>query len=159
MQTWRTAALHSVASRRVRGIRPYGGAITAYFRSHPPAGALRQLYNLSNPDEVVDGGRPSVKLHGPYTYMETMDRHDVEFSKDLKTVSFEEFQQFHFVPAMSVSRVDTPPLPRPPTLLYRGGAVRVGVGHLHHAERGVRSGGQVLPPPRLLGVRAAQLSG
>lgn len=36
-----------------------------------------------------------------------MDRYDVEFSHDLNTVSFDEFQQFHFVPSMSVSCAHT----------------------------------------------------
>lgn len=99
--------LHPICSVAAAGVGAAAGAPLPPgpdFSSHslhsPDGGA--QIYNLSHPGDVLAGGRPRVRLHGPYTYRETIERHSVTFSDDLETVSFDEFQQFEFEPAMSV---------------------------------------------------------
>ncbi|VDP38459.1 unnamed protein product [Schistosoma mattheei] len=66
------------------------------------------LYNLTNPQEVLSGGRPRFTEVGPYVYREDRQRNNVEFSGESppKTVKYQHRIFYHFQPDLSVGPDD-----------------------------------------------------
>ncbi|KAH8864874.1 Lysosome membrane protein isoform 1 [Schistosoma japonicum] len=66
------------------------------------------LYNLTNPHEVLRGGRPRFAEVGPYVYREDRQRINVQFSSESppKTVQFQHRIFYHFQPDLSVGPDD-----------------------------------------------------
>ena len=63
------------------------------------------LYNLTNAyDVVVTGAIPIVEELGPYTYQLKARKLNVSFSDDLSTVSWQSFEQFTFIPSLSITK-------------------------------------------------------
>ncbi|KAK7114450.1 hypothetical protein V1264_000508 [Littorina saxatilis] len=71
--------------------------------SDPPIPIYMQFYmfNLSNQDEVKQGGRPVVYQVGPYTYREKRKKFDIVFN-DNGTVTYRQKRTFFFMRNMSV---------------------------------------------------------
>ncbi|XP_018654511.1 CD36-like class B scavenger receptor [Schistosoma mansoni] len=66
------------------------------------------LYNLTNPEEVLSGGRPRFDEVGPYVYREDRQRNNVEFSEESppKTVKYQHRILYYFQPELSVGPDD-----------------------------------------------------
>ncbi|CAH8674936.1 unnamed protein product [Schistosoma rodhaini] len=66
------------------------------------------LYNLTNPEEVLNGGRPRFDEVGPYVYREDRQRNNVEFSEESppKTVKYQHRILYYFQPELSVGPDD-----------------------------------------------------
>ncbi|CAH8648287.1 unnamed protein product [Schistosoma curassoni] len=66
------------------------------------------LYNLTNPQEVLNGGRPRFTEVGPYVYREDRQRNNVEFSGESppKTVKYQHRIFYYFQPDLSVGPDD-----------------------------------------------------
>ncbi|CAH8629035.1 unnamed protein product [Schistosoma intercalatum] len=66
------------------------------------------LYNLTNPQEVLSGGRPRFTEVGPYVYREDRQRNNVEFSGESppKTVKYQHRIFYYFQPDLSVGPDD-----------------------------------------------------
>ncbi|XP_003743081.1 scavenger receptor class B member 1 [Galendromus occidentalis] len=64
------------------------------------------LFNLTNPEEFKQGGKPIVKEVGPFWYKVDISKKNITFHNN-KTVSFEEHRFFTFDPVNSVSDEET----------------------------------------------------
>ena len=53
------------------------------------------LFNVTNPDQVLRGGRPVVAEMGPYTYLETQEKVNITWHLN-GTVTFLTRQLWHF---------------------------------------------------------------
>jgi len=59
------------------------------------------LFNVTNVQDVLAGGKPNVSEIGPFTYRETRQKFDITFNND-STVNFRNNIMYHFEPDMSV---------------------------------------------------------
>ncbi|KAL3880575.1 hypothetical protein ACJMK2_032806 [Sinanodonta woodiana] len=69
----------------------------------PPVPIYFQIYvfNLENPEEFKNGGKPRVTQRGPYTYREHRKKGKIDYHVN-DTVSYNEVRWFQFVQEMSV---------------------------------------------------------
>ena len=58
------------------------------------------LFNVTNPDEVMDGQKPILTEHGPYSYIETRYKVDIEMNTDAY-IQAGQYKEFHFDKATS----------------------------------------------------------
>ncbi|XP_053225202.1 scavenger receptor class B member 1 isoform X2 [Podarcis raffonei] len=59
------------------------------------------LFEVLNPKEVLQGGKPVVTQRGPYVYREHREKTNITFH-DNDTISFLEYRSFYFRPELSV---------------------------------------------------------
>lgn len=71
------------------------------------------MFDVLNPDEVLQGKKPYVQQKGPYTYREVRTKYDIVHN-DNGTVSYRQNRTFHFMRSMSVGNEnDTFTTPNP----------------------------------------------
>lgn len=56
------------------------------------------LFNVTNPDEVLNGGKPRVEQLGPYGFMETREKYDIVLDDVTDTAQFRQRKTFIFNP-------------------------------------------------------------
>ncbi|XP_036383261.1 scavenger receptor class B member 1-like [Megalops cyprinoides] len=78
------------------------------------------FFNVLNPNEVLQGEKPMVEQRGPYVYREYCKKENITFHEN-KTVSFQEYRQYHFMRNMSVG--DESDIVTIPNMLVLGAAV------------------------------------
>ncbi|KAK3592837.1 hypothetical protein CHS0354_028913 [Potamilus streckersoni] len=73
----------------------------------PPVPIYFQIYvfNLENPQQFMNGGKPKVTQKGPYTYREHRKKGKIDYHVN-DTVSYNEVRRFEFDRAMSVGSDD-----------------------------------------------------
>ena len=54
------------------------------------------LFNITNTEEMLSGGRPTVNEIGPFVYHLNMTKGDIKFNSNNTIVSYVEKKQFHF---------------------------------------------------------------
>ena len=59
------------------------------------------LFNLTNEEEVLSGGRPVLQEIGPYVYLNPRIKQNISFNEDNSQVSFDEVRYYHFQPDLS----------------------------------------------------------
>ncbi|KAG8196569.1 hypothetical protein JTE90_003582 [Oedothorax gibbosus] len=59
------------------------------------------LFNITNPEEVIAGGKPNVKDIGPFTYEQYRSKDVLSFNHTLKTVTYDDKKRYHFLPNKS----------------------------------------------------------
>uniref|UniRef100_UPI00398F43C6 lysosome membrane protein 2-like n=1 Tax=Pristiophorus japonicus TaxID=55135 RepID=UPI00398F43C6 len=76
---------------------------------NPPPPIYMQFYffNVTNPGEVLDGGKPFLEEKGPYTYREYNPKENVTFVEDGKLVSAMTPKTYVFVPELSAGDPET----------------------------------------------------
>lgn len=69
----------------------------------PPIPIYMQYYifNVTNPEEILAGGKAQVKEIGPYTYEENRMKYDLKWNADEDTVIFKQNKTFFFRPDLS----------------------------------------------------------
>ncbi|XP_054852060.1 scavenger receptor class B member 1 isoform X2 [Eublepharis macularius] len=78
------------------------------------------IFEVLNPNEVLNGMKPAVRQRGPYVYREFRDKKNITFHKNY-TVSFLEYRRFYFQPDMSNGTEEDYVVV--PNILALGGAV------------------------------------
>lgn len=79
-----------------------GGATYEIWKDTPiPVYMQFYMFDVKNPDEVLQGKKPFVLQRGPYTYREVRTKYDITHN-DNGTVSYRQNRTFHFVRNMSV---------------------------------------------------------
>ncbi|XP_066507373.1 scavenger receptor class B member 1 isoform X2 [Hoplias malabaricus] len=78
------------------------------------------FFNITNPDEILAGGKPEVKQRGPYVYSEKRWKDNITFHAN-KTVSYREYRQYFFEESMSVG--DESDVVTIPNMLVLGASV------------------------------------
>ncbi|XP_067894635.1 lysosome membrane protein 2-like [Heterodontus francisci] len=76
---------------------------------NPPPPIYMQFYffNVTNPDEVLNGGKPFLEEKGPYTYREYQPKENVTFVDDGEMVSAMTSKTYVFVPELSKGDPET----------------------------------------------------
>ncbi|XP_067846352.1 lysosome membrane protein 2-like [Heptranchias perlo] len=76
---------------------------------NPPPPIYMQFYffNVTNPDEVLNGGKPFLEEKGPYTYREYRPKENVTFMNDGKVVFAITPKTYVFVPELSTGDPET----------------------------------------------------
>lgn len=59
------------------------------------------LFNITNPDEVIKGGKPHVEDIGPYTYEQYRSKDVLFFNKTSLTVTYDDKKRYQFMPEKS----------------------------------------------------------
>ncbi|XP_078400339.1 lysosome membrane protein 2c isoform X1 [Cetorhinus maximus] len=79
------------------------GTVTFETWENPPLPIYMQFYffNVTNPDEVLKGGKPFLEEKGPYTYREYRPKENVTFLDDGVMVSAMTSKTYVFVPELS----------------------------------------------------------
>ncbi|XP_007895114.2 lysosome membrane protein 2c [Callorhinchus milii] len=77
-------------------------AFKAWKNPPPPVYMQFYFFNVSNPAEVLAGGKPFLEERGPYTYREYRQKEDVTFAENGSAVSALTPKTYVFVPDMSV---------------------------------------------------------
>ncbi|OWF39622.1 lysosome membrane protein 2-like [Mizuhopecten yessoensis] len=79
-----------------------GGATYDIWKDTPiPIYMQFYMFDVRNPEEVLQGKKPFVVQKGPYTYREVRTKFNI-IHNDNGTVSYRQNRTFHFVPSMSV---------------------------------------------------------
>eukprot|EP01116_Phalansterium_solitarium_P009836 TRINITY_DN24168_c0_g1_i1.p1 TRINITY_DN24168_c0_g1~~TRINITY_DN24168_c0_g1_i1.p1 ORF type:complete len:770 (-),score=188.90 TRINITY_DN24168_c0_g1_i1:661-2970(-) len=74
----------------------------------PPLYQAFTFFNLTNPVDVLEQGFPPLYEEvGPFTYSFLQSKFDIDFAPDGNTVSFREYQRYHFEPSLSPYAEDT----------------------------------------------------
>eukprot|EP00698_Gefionella_okellyi_P017448 TRINITY_DN5102_c0_g1_i1.p1 TRINITY_DN5102_c0_g1~~TRINITY_DN5102_c0_g1_i1.p1 ORF type:complete len:749 (+),score=156.41 TRINITY_DN5102_c0_g1_i1:232-2247(+) len=64
------------------------------------------FFNLTNPEETAQGGKPFFVKMGPYQYLKNKTKLNVEFSPDGNEVSYQMHRTFYFLPDMTPGSED-----------------------------------------------------
>ncbi|GFO25384.1 scavenger receptor class b, member 2 [Plakobranchus ocellatus] len=64
------------------------------------------MFNIGNPEEVIEGKTPYLEQIGPFTYRERRVKFDIVWN-DNSTVTYKQNRTFEFIPEMSVGKEDT----------------------------------------------------
>lgn len=56
------------------------------------------LFNVTNPDEILNGGKPAVEQLGPYGYLESREKYDIVLDDKNDTVNFRPTKTYVFNP-------------------------------------------------------------
>lgn len=59
------------------------------------------LFNVSNPDEIQQGGKPMLREMGPYTYLVDFEKFDITKNSTRDTVKYKQNRTFYFQEDMS----------------------------------------------------------
>ena len=54
-----------------------------------------RFFNVSNPEEVKNGGKPDLKEVGPYAYLEVRRKENI-FEIDTDKIQFGQYYEYHF---------------------------------------------------------------
>lgn len=54
------------------------------------------VYNITNPNEVLNGSTPVITEFGPFVYQMYRKKYNIKYSANNEQVSFEELNQYHF---------------------------------------------------------------
>lgn len=65
------------------------------------------LFNITNQDETLNGGRPNVKEIGPFVYRINITKGEIGFNQSQTIVSYLEKKQFHFKANLSAYDLQT----------------------------------------------------
>lgn len=55
------------------------------------------LWNVTNPDDVLQGAKPDVQLVGPWTYEERNVKHSFLFNSDESVIYYKQNRSFHYL--------------------------------------------------------------
>ena len=100
------STLHSYISAQIRaGILSYAvlsspaaGQWKGFVDSRDPSGpavvSVFYLYNYTNPEEVINGGKPNLATIGPLTYTYVNTKHDISWDADGDEIVYTEYQRF-----------------------------------------------------------------
>ena len=56
---------------------------------------MSRFFNVTNPEEVKNGGKPALKEVGPYAYLEIRRKENI-FEIDTDKIQFGQYYEYHF---------------------------------------------------------------
>lgn len=68
---------------------------------NPPEYMTYRIFNVTNVDEVIAGGKPVLEEKGPYVYRTKWERFNVTWHDNNSYVTYKRFRQFFFQPHLS----------------------------------------------------------
>ena len=72
----------------------WGGFVDSRDPSGPEVLSVFNFYDITNPDEVVAGGKPKVNTIGPLTYKYVNTKHNISWQSDGDIIEYTEYQRF-----------------------------------------------------------------
>lgn len=98
-------------------------AYTRYTRSSVPLQVKWYLFNVTNPEEVVDeGAKPILLQVGPFSFTERREKKVLAFSPDNRTLTYRLYRSYFFEPSDSTSLDSIITLPNAPAYSAAFGA-------------------------------------
>ncbi|CRL06895.1 CLUMA_CG019504, isoform A [Clunio marinus] len=99
----------------LKNLRLWNGTLSFHYWQRPGVIRLTKVYifNVTNPEEFLNGEKPKLVEVGPFVYREDMEKVNVKFY-DNYTVSYQHKKILQFVPELSVDknlRIITPNIP------------------------------------------------
>lgn len=99
----------------LKNLRLWNGTLSFHYWQRPGVIRLTKVYifNVTNPEEFLNGEKPRLVEVGPFVYREDMEKVNIKFH-DNYTVSYQHKKILQFVPELSVDknlRIITPNIP------------------------------------------------
>lgn len=86
-------------------LSPSSGSFPMWRDLPAPMLASMYLFNVLNPDEVLNGAKPDLQQVGPYVFTEQHHKSSLLWNTN-ETVTYRQIRTWHFVPDLSVGTLD-----------------------------------------------------